>query len=152
MYGCLNPFAPSLDEEPNNEGFLISDQKNIEGVFQNFKYAYAFKDTTIYGALLNEDFIFSYHDYDANFDQSWGRSEEMRTTYGLFQNTQNLDLIWNSIDLLTIDSTSVRRSFNLTITFGPSDVFFVSGKVYLTLVKNPATQQWKISRWLDESN
>ena len=80
LYGCLNPFAPSLEEHAADES-LISDQKNIDGVFQNFQYAYTFNDTTIYGKILSSDFIFSYRDYDKGVDVSWGRYEEMNTTW-----------------------------------------------------------------------
>jgi hypothetical protein len=128
--------------------------KNIQGVFENFQYSYTFKDTTIYGELIANEFIFTYRDYDQGFDVSWGREEEMRTTYGLFQNSQRLDLIWNNIVLITEDSTSanVVRSFNLTITFNPTDVVRVDGRVNLSMIKNSDTKKWQITRWLDESN
>ncbi|HSD62257.1 MAG TPA: hypothetical protein VLB50_00605, partial [Ignavibacteriaceae bacterium] len=84
--GCKNPFAPAFNENINGNNSTITDQKTIEGVFQNFQYAYTFKDTTIYGNLISEDFIFTYRDYDLGFDVSWGRDEELKTTYGLFQN------------------------------------------------------------------
>ena len=78
----------------------------------------------------------------------------MRTTYGLFQNTQRLDLIWNNIVLITEDSltANIVRSFNLTITFNPTDVVRVDGKVNLTLNKNIETGVWRINKWIDESN
>jgi hypothetical protein len=78
----------------------------------------------------------------------------MRTTNGLFQNAQRLDLIWNNIVLSTQDSASANivRSFNLTITFNPTDVVRVDGRVNLSLKKNLSTQVWKIDRWIDESN
>lgn len=152
--GCKNPFAPAFDENIGGDKPAISDQKDITGVFQNFNYAYTFKDTTIYGRLLAHDFTFTYRDYDRGFDVSWGRFDEMRTTLGLFQNAQRLDLIWNNIVLLTQDSTSANivRSFNLTIVFNPSDVIRVDGRVNLALRKDNETQQWKIIRWIDESN
>ncbi len=150
LSSCVNPFAPSLDRSPNQGGGLISDLKTVDGVFQNFQYAYTFKDTTIYGQLLSNDFTFIYHDYDEGVDKSWGRDEEMKVTYGLFQNTQRLDLIWNDIILITGDSTSIIRSFNLTITFNPTDIEYVDGKVNLGLVKENG--KWKIRRWIDESN
>lgn len=152
--GCKNPFAPAFDENIGGDKPAISDQKDITGVFQNFNYAYTFKDTTIYGRLLAQDFTFTYRDYDRGFDVSWGRFDEMRTTLGLFQNAQRLDLIWNNIVLLTQDSTSANivRSFNLTIVFNPSDVIRVDGRVNLALRKDNETQQWKIIRWIDESN
>ena len=60
-------------------------------------------------------------------DVSWGRDEEMRVTYGLFENAQKLDLIWNNIIAISDDSSNIIRSFNLTITFNPSDVIFIDG-------------------------
>lgn len=78
----------------------------------------------------------------------------MRATNGLFQNSQRLDLIWNNIVLFTEDSTiaNVVRSFNLTITFNPTDVVRVDGRVNLSMRKNPGSEKWQITRWIDESN
>lgn len=152
--GCTNPFAPKLSSGEEENSGLISDQKNIEGVFQNLQYAYTFEDTLIYGGLLASDFTFTYHDYDQGFDVTWGRDEEMMTTNGLFANTQKLDLIWNNIILSTLNDSiaNIVRSFNLRITFNPTDVITVDGKVNLTLNKESSTQKWLISRWVDESN
>ncbi len=154
ILGCTNPFAPKLDENFQDVKPPVSDQKDIAGVFQNFQYAYTFKDTTIYGALLSGDFTFSYRDYDKGFDVSWGRDEEMRTTYGLFETSQRLELIWNNIVLSTEDSltANVIRSFNLTITFNATDVVRVDGRVNLSLQKDINTKRWKIYSWIDESN
>jgi hypothetical protein len=123
-------------------------------VFQNFQYSYTFRDTLIYGELLSEQFIFTFRDYDQGFDVSWGRDEEMIATNGLFQNAQRLDLIWNNIVLITQDSATanVVRSFNLTITFNPTDVVRVDGRVNLSLRKDIASEKWQITRWIDESN
>jgi hypothetical protein len=111
-------------------------------------------DTLIYGELLSEQFIFTFRDYDQGFDVSWGRDEEMIATNGLFQNAQRLDLIWNNIVLITQDSATanVVRSFNLTITFNPTDVVRVDGRVNLSLRKDIASEKWQITRWIDESN
>jgi hypothetical protein len=78
----------------------------------------------------------------------------MRTTFGLFQNAQRLDLIWNNIILLTQDSitANIVRGFNLTIVFNPSDVIRVDGRVNLALRKDLITEKWQIIRWIDESN
>ncbi|OGV87185.1 MAG: hypothetical protein A3J88_06930, partial [Melioribacter sp. RIFOXYB12_FULL_38_5] len=138
-------------EKLGSAGGLISDQTSVQGVFQNFQYAYTFKDTLIYSQLLNKDFTFSYRDYDLGVDVNWGRDEEMRVSNGLFQNTQRLDLTWNNIVSMTADSTRIVRSFNLTITFNPTDIIFIDGKVNLTLGKNESGK-WKIIRWIDESN
>jgi len=154
LLGCTNPFAPAIDKNPDDDGSAISDLKTIEGVFQNFQYSYTFKDTLIYGELLQGDFVFSYRDYDQGFDVSWGRDEDMRTTEGLFRNSQRLDLIWNNIVLITEDTltANVVRSFNLNITFNPTDVVRVDGRVNLSLQKNAETKKWHITRWIDESN
>lgn len=154
LYGCQNPFAPALDTSEDNNSGAISDLKTMDGVFLNFQYAYTFKDTLIYGQLISPDFLFTYRDYDLGYDISWGRDEEMRTTYGLFHNTQKLDLIWNNIIFSTSDSlnANIVRSFNLTITFNPTDIVRLDGRVNLTLRKDRDTEKWSIVRWIDESN
>lgn len=151
LSGCINPFAPKLDEDNISDGNFLNSQKKIDGVFNNFQYAYSFKDTTIYGKLLSEDFTFSYRDYDRGIDYSWGRDDEMRVSYGLFSNSERLDLVWNNIISVTEDSTNIVRSFNLTVTFNPSDIIYVDGRVNLTLRKN-SEDDWLITRWIDESN
>ena len=151
LSSCVNPFSPKLDENFGRDGSLISDQKNVEGIFQNLQYAYTFKDTSIYGGLLAGDFSFSYRDYKIGVDVSWGRDDEMQATYGLFENTQRLDLVWNNIVSVTQDSTNIVRSFNLTITFNPTDIIFVDGRINLSLRKN-SDDKWMITRWVDESN
>jgi hypothetical protein len=154
LIGCKNPFAPAFDSSSDSNNSTISDQKTIDGVFQNFQYAYTFKDTTIYGKLISGDFIFTYRDYDLGFDISWGREEEMKTTYGLFQNSQRLDLIWNNIILSSIDTlaANIVRGFNLTITFNPTDVVRLDGRVNMSLIRASGNSKWVITRWNDESN
>jgi hypothetical protein len=78
----------------------------------------------------------------------------MRTTYGLFQTAQRLDLIWNNIVLSTEDSLSANivRSFNLTITFNATDIVRVDGRVNLSLERDILTRRWRINNWIDESN
>ncbi len=151
MLGCTNPFAPKLDNSIGSNASLISDQSTVEGVFRNFQYAYTFKDTTIYGKLLSSDFTFVYRDYDKEIDVAWGRDEEMRVTNGLFANSERIDLVWNNIISATGDSTNIVRSFNLTVTFNPTDIIFVDGRVNMDLKRN-AQNKWQIVNWIDESN
>ena len=151
LVSCVNPFSPTLDLELGDNGSVISDQKTIDGVFQNFQYSYTFKDTTIYGHLLKNDYIFVYRDYERSVDVSWARDEDMKVTHGLFKNSQTIDLVWNNIVSMTEDSSNIVRSFNLTVTFNPTDIIFVDGRVNLDLIKN-SEGVWKISRWIDESN
>lgn len=150
-----NPFAPRLDTELTTNS-ILGDQSTIDGVFQNIKYAYTFRDTSIYGQLVNSDFTFIYRDYDKGVDVSWGRDEEMRTTNGLFQNVERLDLVWNNIASLTTDSSgtqaNVTRNFNLTVTFNASDIVRVDGYANFSLERTLPQSPWKIQRWQDESN
>lgn len=147
-----NPFAPKLDFDLQAQ--LCSDLTNIENVFCTFRNAYAFKDTTLYGSIISPDFTFLYRDYDAGVDVQWGRDEEMRTTYGLFQSVQSLTLIWNNeIPIVASDTLrSVQRAFNLTVTFNPSDITRVDGNAILTFTRATVNDPWKIIRWRDESN
>ncbi|MBI3789125.1 MAG: hypothetical protein HY276_12825 [Ignavibacteriales bacterium] len=159
MMFCLiscNPFAPGLDTSPDFSSSFLGDLTTVDGVFQNIKYAYTFRDTSIYGQLLNGGFSFVYRDYDRGVDVTWGRDEDVRTTHGLFQNVQRLDLVWNNIISLSVDSlnteATVSRNFNLTVTFNPSDIIRVDGYANLALARKEARQQWQIVRWKDESN
>jgi hypothetical protein len=154
--GCDNPFAPSLDTTLSGTGTILGDQTQIDGVFQNFKQAYAFRDSMIYGQLLAPNFIFVYRDYDKGVDVFWTRDEDIRTTYGLFQNVQRLDLVWNTVISSTVDSDSLRatiiRNFNLTVTFNASDIVRVDGYANWTLERLKIGDVWMITRWRDESN
>ena len=152
--GCVNPFAPGFDEETSTLGSILGDQSTIEGLFQNFKFAYTFKDTTVYGQLLDQNFVFVYRDYDLGVDVSWGRDEDMRATYGLFLNAQNLDLIWNNVISFAGDSlkANVVRGFNLTVTFNPNDIIRVDGYVNMVMERPELQSNWSITRWRDESN
>ena len=154
IFGCTNPFAPKFDEDPGDQSSTITDLKTVEGVFQNFQYAYTFKDTLIYGEFIAPDFVFSFRDYENEIDVSWGREQEMRATYGLFQNTQRLDLIWNNIVFSNVDSVNANivRGFNLTVTYNPTDIDRADGRVEISLRKNVITGKWQITGWIDRSN
>jgi hypothetical protein len=151
LAACVNPFAPGIDTSLAQS---TCDPKTVDGVFRCFQAAYTFRDTTVYGQLLDPEFVFVYRDYDLGVDVTWGREEEMRSTYGLFQNAQKLDLIWNNIVSSANDSNQVTvvRGFNLTIVFNPSDVERVDGYAALTFQRERVTDPWRIVRWRDESN
>jgi len=148
---CDNIFSPRIDNTTATS--ILTDQKTIEGVFQNFKYAYTFKDTTVYGNLLEQDFVFTYRDYASGFDESWDRATDMRTTNGLFRNSQKLEVVWNNIIFQGGDSLeqNVKRSFNFTITFNPGDVVRINGFADMNFQRNSTDEIWKIIRWRDES-
>jgi len=148
---CLNPFAPAWDISPSES---TCDPNTIEGLFQCFQAAYTFRDTIVYGQLIDPNFVFVYRNYDLGIDVTWGRDDDMRTTFGLFQNAQRLDLIWNNIISTTAESTNVNviRGFNLTLVFNPSDIERIDGYANLTLRRVRVSDPWKIVRWRDESN
>jgi len=156
LFASCNPFAPGLDESLQDGASILGDPATIDGVFQNMKYAYTFRDTTIYGQLLDSQFSFVFTDYDRGVEVTWGRDEEMQTTRGLFMNVQRLDLVWNNIIALSTDSlnlhASVSRNFNLTVTFNPSDNPRIDGYLTLALTRSDARDPWRIVRWRDESN
>jgi hypothetical protein len=149
---CLNPFAPRLETQLSEN--TCSDLTQIDNVFCTFRNAYAFKDTTLYGSIIAPDFTFSYRDYDNGVDVTWGRDDEMRSTYGLFQSAQSLTLIWNSE--ISSDSgetqRTVIRGFDLTVTFNPTDIEHVDGYADMTFERATSSDSWKIAYWRDESN
>lgn len=149
---CINPFAPGWDEETDKS--ICPNLNEIDGVLCNFRNAYLFKDTAIYGTLISPNFNFIYRDYDRGVDVLWGRDDEMRTTYGLFQSAAALSLIWNNEVSSSGDSLrqTIVRSFNLTITFNPGDIVRIDGYANLTFERESFISPWKIVRWRDESN
>lgn len=153
LVSCTNPFAPSL-ADGTLDSPVLGDQHTVEGVFQNFRFAYVFKDTLTYGALLEKAFTFVYRNYDKGVDMTWGRDEDMRATYNLFSAAQQLDLVWN--DVITAEgdnlTQNISRGFNLTITLSPTDVQRAQGRVNLRLERPDPESVWKIVRWRDESN
>lgn len=155
LTSCTNPFAPKLADSAGNIP-ILSDQKSVDGVFQNFRYSYIFKDTLVYGKLLADDFTFVYRNYDMGIDNSWGRQEDMLTTYGLFQATQNLDLIWNDVVVSVFQEDSliadISRGFTLAIVFSPTDIIRVQGRANFRLNRKALDDIWKIQIWRDESN
>lgn len=150
---CVNPFAPGLANY-TGDSEILGDQKTIDGLFQNLRYSYVFKDTLVYGALLGDDFRFIYRDFEKGVDESWGRDEDMRTTYRLFQATQSLDLNWNDVVNSVGDTVlqDISRGFNLTVIFSPTDVITVFGRVNLRIARPNTMANWQISQWRDESN
>ena len=150
--GCINPFAPKLENEMIGQS--CTDLRNIDELFCVFRNSYTFKDTTIYGSLLAPEFTFSYVDYERGIEVSWGRDDEMRSAYGLFHNVQNLALTWNNVIFSAGDTTlhSVIRGFNLTVTFTPGDIIRVDGYANLTFERLNSNADWKIVHWHDESN
>ena len=156
LFTSCNPFAPGLDENLSDGNSILGDPATIDGVFQNMKYSYTFRDTTIYGHLLSSEFSFVYTDYDRGVEVTWGRDEEMQTTRGLFMNVQRLDLVWNNIIAISTDSSnlhaSVSRNFNLTVTFNPGDNPRIDGYATLALARTDPQKPWQIVRWRDESN
>ncbi|HYM19413.1 MAG TPA: hypothetical protein VEW28_00240 [Candidatus Kapabacteria bacterium] len=147
-----NPFAPAIDDSlPQN---LFGDAHTVDGFFQVFRSAYQFKDTTLYGALFDQRFIFSYHNYDRGLDLQWGRDEEMLTTGSLFSSAQELDLLWGNI----IDSTGtdtvfdVTRAFSLDVKLNQDDVLHTDGRAVFHLIRPTKSDLWKAASWVDESN
>lgn len=152
LSSCTNPFAPGLSDIKTASS-VIADQKEVEGVFKNFTYAYNFRDTTVYGNLLNNDFTFSFEDKDNGSDVYWGRDEDMLITNRLFQSVQNIDLVWNEVLISSGDTTrqEIKRSFTLTITFSPADISIVQGKAYFILTRKTTLENWTISKWIDDA-
>lgn len=148
---CENIFSPSLDESGSTS--ILSDQMTVDGVFTNFKYAYTFKDTSVYSGLMTEDFLFIYKDWELGYDISWDKPTEMRTTSRLFQNSQKTDIIWNNITVYLGDSlnVNVKRGFNLTVTFNPSNVVRLFGFADMNLSRPDVNTPWRIKKWRDES-
>lgn len=149
---CTNPFAPSLSDTEGDA--LLGDQRTVEGLFTNFRYAYIFKDTVVYGNLLAPDFTFSYIENEKGTENTWSREEDMLTTSRLFNAAQSFDLFWNEVITSAGDTSeqSISRGFILTINFSPTDITRIYGRVNLLIIRPNTQSEWKILNWRDESN
>lgn len=152
FFGCVNPFSPKLIKS-NSAMPILSNQTTIEGVFQNFRYAYVFQDTFVYSRLLDKNFTFVYRNYDLGADVSWGKEQDLKATYGLFQAASNIELIWSDTYLMIGDTneTNVQRGFSLTIVFSANDVVRLQGKANFRLLLDKNKSIWKIVYWRDET-
>ena len=152
--GC-NPFAP--EERPGDLTVdLLGDPSTINGFYKRFQNAYNLRDTSLYGPLIAPSFLFTYRNYEQNADVSWGRSQEMTSTYNLFQFSQDIDLTWNNIiarfqnDEKT--ESQVIRRFDLTVFLEGSEVFRTDGSANFFLQRADSTLPWRIYRWRDQSD
>ncbi|MCH8557733.1 MAG: hypothetical protein LAT84_07925 [Balneolia bacterium] len=153
--GCWNPFAPGAEEgDPFEE--LLGDPSTIEGFFTRFQNAYQLRDTTLYGPLIASDFTFTFRDYDNNVDISWGRVEEMNSTYRLFINSRDIRIQWNNIISQEVnaerDRAQVIRRFDLTVALEAADLIRTDGAVNFVLAREDSTENWQIRSWRDESD
>lgn len=153
LLSACNPFAPSR-YEGDETNLVLGDQTTVEGVFQNWRYAYIFADTSVYSHLLNDDFTFIYRNYELGIDNSWGKAVDLRTTRTLFDSTESIDLIWNEIVFELGDSLSknILRSFNLQLVFRADDVTRINGRANIQLERESVKDNWQIVQWRDESN
>ncbi len=149
LVGC-NPFAPAIGDTSSNTQF--GDPHTVDGYFQAFQYAYTFSDTTVYGSLLADNFIFSFYDYDQDLSVQWGRDDEMSVTALLFQNT-SLTLLWGNIldGEGTSTDTTVTRAFTLNVTFNEGDIEEVDGSAVFHLQRPTSSDPWLAVSWQDES-
>ncbi|MFY8034983.1 MAG: hypothetical protein ACOVMN_10725 [Flexibacteraceae bacterium] len=154
LNGC-NPFAPGLDDAVTDPNLLLGDRRKIDGFFDYFKNTYELRDSTLYGRLLANDFIFSYTDFDQNNQVYWGRDQEMQLTHAMFRSVKQVNLTWNSftaVDTATSDTiASVERFFNLNIIQNDQTILRSTGRARLTLYRKFKGAEWRIKYWTDDS-
>jgi len=98
LSGCVNPFAPRLTNQLENADLIITPQKTPDEVLQNFKVAYAFRDSLLYSNLLDTGFMFVFFDPNEGTSGmfiSWLRNDDLRTTGRLFRHFQVIQLFGN---------------------------------------------------------
>ncbi|MEM7368234.1 MAG: hypothetical protein AAF587_06495 [Bacteroidota bacterium] len=151
--GC-NPFAPSLDTTALANVNLLGDPSSVDGYFRLFKNAYELRDTTLYGRLFAEDFIFTYYDPDLGQDIEWDRATELSISYNLFQAVLQINLDWNYyIELDTTDIEAlVVRNFSLTIEEDEQTVYSGSGRAKFRLRRESPIEAWQAYSWFDDSD
>lgn len=155
LYACLNPFAPRLEEQGSGEAF-ITEQRTPEELFQNFSYAYAFRDSILYADLLDSAFTFEFFDPnkgESGAFESWGREVEIKATNGLFRTFDASELTWLGTiyqSRISENEEIIYRNFRLTLVSSTLN-FSLQGYGIFTF-RRSADGKWRILRWVDESN
>jgi len=156
IIGCSNPFSPRRGTN-SSDNDILTDQKTIEGVFKNFQYSYSFKDTLVYGNLLDKDFKFSYTNINRGDYPTWGRETDMYKTYLLFESTYKIELLWNDswsefeYEDNNMFYATVNRRFTLTVYYSPTVFDYVYGNAFFILRRESDQNPWKIILWEDQS-
>ncbi len=153
--GCLNPFAPKLDDGSLGSE-LVTEQRTPEEVLTNFRYAYTFRDSLLYSDVLDSAFVFQYFDPDqgpSGLFVSWTRETDLKTTGRLLRTFDVISLEWlNTIYAVSEGpDETLAKSFRLDLA--SSDISFsVSGFAIFTFRRNPRDSKWRIVRWVDQSD
>lgn len=161
--GCLNPFAPKIEQSSDLE-FLITEQTTPDEVLTNFKLAYLFRDSILYSDIIDSSFTFYYFDTDidaAGIPLHWDRDTDLRTTGRIFRTFDIINLIWESTiftDTLDWDENQEANKIDLIKRFSlnlmqttESLSFDLWGKASFTFERSPYDDRWRITRWTDES-
>jgi len=152
---CINPFAPKLDETSTQDNFITS-QSTPEELFQNFSYAYAFRDSVLYVDLLDSAFTFEYFDPNVGESgafESWGKDVEIKTTGSLFRAFDARELLWLGTiyeNRVSDEEEIIYRNFRLSLVSSGLN-FTLQGYGIFTFRKGN-DGKWRILRWVDESN
>jgi len=152
---CWNPFAPKLTRSLEASDMIVTEQKSAEDVLQNFKVAYAFRDSLLYSDLLDTGFQFVYFNPDegtsGRFD-SWGRDVDLRTTGRMLRHFQVVDLVWKSTlsERKDEDGGEISKGFDLTLVAEDFDVK-ISGRAFFEFRKC-RDEKWRIKKWTDDSD
>ncbi len=153
--GCANPFAPGLEAGDPFDA-LLGDPRTVDGFYLRFQNAYQFRDTTLYGPLIDPEFMFTYRDFEQNIDISWGRPAELNGTWRLFNQSQDLQLQWNNLVSSSLNPEKTEaillRRFNLGVVLNATENYRTDGVAGFILRREDSTMAWRLYRWRDESN
>ena len=148
---CINPFAPELGEVGRTANIILTDQKSPDGLLQNFKYAYVFKDSLIYRDLLDDSFQFIYLDTEKNIWDGWDKEKDIKTTSGLFGYFTNIDLQWNSTNYIEFTSDSAEVELSKSFILILDNEIRIIGDALFKFIREKETGIWLIKQWIDKS-
>lgn len=151
FFCCVNPFAPKLKDIGKTTDLILTEQKSPDGLLQNFKYAYVFKDSLIYRDLLDESFQFLYLDTEKNIWDNWDKETDIKTTTGLFRYFRNIDLQWNSTNYMEYDSDSTEVELSKSFILILDNEIRIIGDALFRLKKDGMNGVWYIKQWIDKS-
>ena len=145
--------ACNLEEVTLDRAALLGNRRTISGFFDWFRNSYEMRDTSLYGQILNRDFVFQSRDFATGNNTQWERDTEMRVTTNMFRQVRSAKLLWTyytAADTEGIDTlASVERYFNLSVQVDDDNTYTGTGRARLLLTRPDTLSPWRIRTWVD---
>ncbi len=151
--GCLNPFAPAL-EDPDDPLQRIKAPTTPEILLDNVKISIEQTDLDLYLDCLHENFEFEYWDDSLDHYNSWSYAVEKDRMASMFDYFEIMRFdAWNVVRSYENSSVQIRKVwFDMSaLDFETGSEQLVTGYAYFEIARKKNSSQYAITLWKDES-